>query len=151
METAWIQVFVLMLSECVAPAGKTVCQEREVELEFLTRASCESALEQLVELKSASDNVIVHPDRSRCVSSARESEVYTSLEAVREAHGSDPGWRAPDGAGDDAVPPSRAEHEERLASLPTCESTGGRAPCKVGQIIVEATGEEPVEVWKRED
>ena len=32
MDTAWIQVFVLTLAECAAPAGKTVCQEREFDL-----------------------------------------------------------------------------------------------------------------------
>jgi len=50
MDTAWIQVFVLTLSECVAPAGKTVCHEHEFELQFLTRADCEVALQQLVSL-----------------------------------------------------------------------------------------------------
>jgi hypothetical protein len=40
MDTAWIQVFVLTLSECVAPAGKTVCQEQSFELQFLTEADC---------------------------------------------------------------------------------------------------------------
>lgn len=151
METAWIQVFILMLAECVAPAGKTVCQERQLELEFLTRASCESALEQLVELKSASENVIVHADRSRCAPSARERQVFATPEAAREALGDAPGWRAPETGGEDGVLPSRARHQERLASLPTCESTGGEPPCKVGQIIVESTDEAPVEVWKRDD
>ncbi len=151
METAWIQVFILMLSECVAPAGKTVCQERELELEFLTRASCESALEQLIELKSASDNVIVHAEQSRCAPSARERQVFATLEAAREALGDMPGWRAPDGDSEGGVLPSRAEHQERLASLPTCESTRGNPPCKVGEIIVESTDEQAVEVWKRDD
>ena len=40
MDTAWIQVFVLTLSECVAPAGKTICQEQALELQFLTRSGC---------------------------------------------------------------------------------------------------------------
>ena len=53
MDTAWIQVFVLTLAECIAPAGKTVCQEREFDLQFLTRADCEYALEQLVSLHDA--------------------------------------------------------------------------------------------------
>lgn len=151
MDTAWIQVFVLMLSECVAPPGKTVCQERQFELEFLTRAGCETALEQLVELKSASESVIVHADRSRCVASARQREVYLTLEAVEEAYGGEPAWQAPETDKASAVLPSRAAHKERLRSLPTCESSGGKAPCKVGEIIVEATAEEPVEVWKRDD
>ena len=54
MDTAWIQVFVLTLAECAAPAGKTICQEREFDLQFLTRADCEVALEQLVTLKQES-------------------------------------------------------------------------------------------------
>ena len=57
MDTAWIQVFVLTLTECVAPAGKTVCQERELELQFLTESDCKAALEQLV-LESALSRAI---------------------------------------------------------------------------------------------
>ena len=48
MDTAWIQVFVLTMSECVAPAGKTVCQEQDVELQFLTQADCQAATEGLL-------------------------------------------------------------------------------------------------------
>ena len=59
METAWIQVFILSISECVAPAGKTVCQEQQFELEFLTRSDCEVALEQFIALKDESERVIV--------------------------------------------------------------------------------------------
>ena len=65
MDTAWIQVFLLTIAECVAPAGKTVCQEQELEMLFLNENDCKVALEQLVSLKSSSDNVIVDPDHSR--------------------------------------------------------------------------------------
>ena len=50
MDTGWVQVFVLTLAECVAPAGKSVCQQNQFELTFLNRADCEFALEQLIEL-----------------------------------------------------------------------------------------------------
>ena len=82
MDTAWIQVFVLTLSECIAPAGKTVCQEREFELQFLTRADCEFALQQLVTLKQSADDVIVDAGKSRCVVSSREGRVFASAAAV---------------------------------------------------------------------
>ena len=68
MDTAWIQVFVLTIAECVAPAGKTVCQEREFELLFLTQADCQVALEQFVTLKDESANVIVDRSASGCAS-----------------------------------------------------------------------------------
>ena len=72
MDTAWIQVFVLTLTECVAPAGKTVCQERELELQFLTESDCKAALEQLVQAadclahRSPTDRPAT-PDTRRCV------------------------------------------------------------------------------------
>ena len=53
MDTTWIQVFVLTLSECVAPAGKTACQDHEIEMQFLSRAECEVALQELVTLKTS--------------------------------------------------------------------------------------------------
>ena len=37
MDTGWIQVFVLTLAECVAPPGKTVCQEQQVHYQFVER------------------------------------------------------------------------------------------------------------------
>jgi hypothetical protein len=64
MDTAWIQVFVLTLSECVAPAGKTVCQEQSFELQFLTEADCNYALQQLVSLKQESESVIIDPAKA---------------------------------------------------------------------------------------
>lgn len=147
MDTAWIQIFVLMLSECVAPAGKTVCQERELELQFLTRNDCEIALEQLVTLKGAADTVIVDRGRSRCAPSAAERRVFASLDDVRAALGDAPGWRNPQpaAANEDG---SRAAHEQRLAELKSCEETDGVPPCKVGDIIVEAESGDPVDVWR---
>lgn len=149
MDTAWIQVFVLTIAECVAPAGKTVCQEREFELEFLTEADCQAALEQLVTLKDESANVIVDRARSGCAPSARETGTFASLEAINEANKDTIGWRAP---GPDQAGTSNAKlaYEDRLASLQTCEETSGVTPCRVGQIIVEDAMGEPVEVWHRD-
>ena len=96
MDTSWIQVFVLTLSECVAPAGKTVCQEQEFDLQFLTRADCEFALEQLVTLKEESASVIVDRSKSSCAASARESAVFLGPEAVSYASPKSDGWKEPD-------------------------------------------------------
>jgi len=149
MDIAWIQVFVLTLAECVAPAGKTVCQEREFELLFLNNADCEVALEQLITLKEESPNVIVDRDKSRCAPSARQTDVFASLDAIDEAYGSKVGWQLP-GPANAKPPPAQREYNERLAQLKSCEETGGVAPCKVGDIIVEDSFGEPVEVWRRD-
>ena len=45
MDTAWIQVFVLVFSQCAAPPGKTVCQEEENHYQFSSRDDCEQMLE----------------------------------------------------------------------------------------------------------
>lgn len=76
MDVAWVQVFVLTLAECIAPAGKTVCQEHEFELMFLSQSDCEVALEQLVTLKDAAENVIVDKSKSGCAPSARQQSVF---------------------------------------------------------------------------
>ena len=148
MDAAWIQVFVLTLSECVAPAGKTVCQEQSFELQFLTQADCEFALQQLVSLKQESESVIIDPARASCAPTARQRQVFASLDAIEEANRDKANWKAP--AVEDAVPGiAVASHRERLASLPDCDAYGAEAPCKVGEIIVEGSDGEPVDVWRQ--
>jgi hypothetical protein len=150
MDTAWIQVFVLTIAECVAPAGKTVCQERELDLQFLTRADCEVALEQLVTLKDESAHVIVDRNKSACTASARQSAVFASADEVHSASAGTETWRDPD-PDDEAEAPSVLAYEDRLASLPDCENYDGQGACKTGGIIVEAANQgQVVEIWRRE-
>ena len=148
MDTAWIQVFVLTIAECVAPAGKTVCQEQTFELQFLTDADCRVALEQLITLKEESANVIVDRAGSGCAPSAREAEAFASLEAISEANRETIGWRQPGPEDDEST--TRMAYKERLEALETCEETKGVTPCKVGEIIIEDAMGEPVEVWRRD-
>ena len=149
MDTTWIQVFVLTLSECVAPAGKTVCQEQQFELQFLTMDDCTAALEQLVALKDASENVIVHSDRSKCAPTGRQVSSYASSADMNNAFSGVSGWRPP--AAEDAGPDMiSASHAERLAATKTCEETDGVAPCRMGDIILEGADIRSVEVWRRE-
>ena len=148
MDTAWIQVFVLTLAECVAPAGKTVCQEQTLELQFLTQADCQSALQQLVSLKQESESVIIDPAKASCAPTARQQTVFASLDAIEEANRDKQDWRAPE-VEDTSPGISLASHQERLAQLPECGEEGVEAPCKVGEIIVEAGDVEPVDVWRR--
>ena len=148
MDTTWIQVFVLTLSECVAPAGKTVCQENQIEMQFLTRADCEVALQELVSLKDQFDNVIVNRNKSGCSVSARESESFDSLEDAKAASNAEI-WK-------DMEPQEKAAslvpHEERLEKLQSCEDALWIAPCKYGDIIVESSiGGREVEVWRSQE
>lgn len=146
MDTAWIQIFVLTFAECVAPAGKSVCQPQQFELQFLNRRDCEYAMQQMIDVKDQLDYVIVDRAKTQCVASASEASTFTSLEAIQQT-------------GDIELAPSQedtvarrasvnAAHGERLAAIKPCEETNGAAPCKIGDIIVEeATGDE-VEVWR---
>ncbi len=148
MDVAWIQVFVLTLSECVAPAGKTVCQEHEIEMQFLSQAECEVALEQLVSLKDQFDNIIVNRQRSGCAPSARQRDVFASLEEATDAAGDAGDWRDPDMTAPETAA-TRVTHEQRLEHLSSCEESLGLAPCTMGDIIIEAAiGGRPVEVWR---
>lgn len=150
MDTAWIQVFVLTLAECFAPAGKTVCQEREFDLQFLTREDCEYALEQLVSLKDESASVIVNRGKSSCAVSARERDVFASLDAVSAASQGMQDWQEPDAA-EATTPATRVLYQNRLENLPNCSESDGESPCKMGGIIIEAaaTGKS-VDVWRRD-
>lgn len=149
METAWIQIFLLTLTECVAPAGKTVCQESQFELQFLSRGDCEVALEQLVSLKDATENVIVDKEKSGCTPTARQQDVHASLPELIESIDDKRGFKAPE-VQQSAPAATRKRHQARLESLKTCEESKGVAPCRIGEIIIEdATEGEPVEVWRR--
>ena len=154
MDTGWIQVFVLTMSECIAPPGKTVCQQQEFQLEFATAEACELAREQFVALKSEMDNVIVNRDRTRCAASAREQVVYASLDDVTAAIRPETAWQAPrpqSEAAEKVADFTEKAHKERLESLPTCDDSGGRRPCKIGEIILEESTEQQAEVWRREN
>jgi len=149
METAWIQIFILTFAECVAPAGKTVCQEQQFELQFTSRADCEYALEQLISMKGEADHVIVNHQKSACTSSAVESDTFVSLEAINEAFKDTAGWRVPN-EDDTRRSVLNKDHGERLAELMTCEETSNVVPCKIGDIIVEDATGDSVEVWKKD-
>ncbi len=150
MDVSWVQVFVLTLSECVAPAGKTICQEQVLEMLFLDESDCNVALEQLLTLKSESESVIVDAERSGCAPSARKRDVFDSLAEINESFANLQGWKVP--VNNDVGPDfTQLSHQERLKDLKSCDDTDGVAPCKVGEIVIEAaaTGQ-PVEVWRRE-
>lgn len=149
METAWIQVFVMTIAECVAPAGKTVCQEQQFELEFLSRSDCETALEQFLDLKEESDRVIVDRSASMCTSTARKRETWESLDAADSALAGTPGWNKPDVAEGEADF-MQAAYEKRLAEVPECSETKPVYPCRQGPIIVEEPPSRKVEVWRLE-
>lgn len=149
MDTAWIQIFILTFAECVAPAGKTVCQEQQFELQFVSRADCEYALEQLISMKGQADHVIVNRQKSACTSSAVESDTFTSLEEINEAFKDTAGWRVPN-EGDARRSAVSQDHRERLAELMSCEETSNVVPCKIGDIIVEDATGDSVEVWKKD-
>lgn len=151
MDTAWIQVFVLTIAECVAPAGKTICQEQQLEMMFLNENDCTVALEQLVALKSDAEDVIVNAERSKCTPTAHRKEVFKSLDDVNRVYADLADWRTPD-VTDPAADFTQASHQERLEAMKTCNETDGIAPCKIGEIVIEAAGVgQPVEVWRRDD
>lgn len=150
MDTAWIQVFVLTIAECVAPAGKTVCQEQELTMQFLSEADCKVALQQLLDLKEESESVIVDHAASRCAPSGRQATTFPTLDDINDANRDTLGWQSPseNGETDDML---AATHAERLANTNTCEETDGVAPCRMGDIILEGADIRSVEVWRRSE
>jgi len=147
MDTAWIQVFVLTLSECIAPAGKTVCQEREFELQFIERGACELAMEQMIWLADGATDVIINRDKTSCTASAIERPVFASASDIKAETGDAAAWRPPS-ASKQADDFTQKAHKERLASLQSCDEVNGVAPCKVGEIIIEGATEQSADVWR---
>lgn len=151
MDTAWIQVFVLTMSECIAPEGKTVCQPQEFQMDFASAEACELAKEQFTQLKAQMDNVIVDSRRTRCAASAREEQVYASLDELMTTVEPEASFSEPREAPEKTADFTQKAHKERLESLPTCEDAGNRRPCKMGEIILESNTEQRAEVWRRDN
>lgn len=150
METAWIQVFVLTLSQCIAPAGKMVCQEETVEYHFINEDDCARALVQLVDLAARADNVIVDRQRSNCKPAAKESVVFADADNAKSSFANSGDFVIIDGETPDPDF-TQSAHAERLANTRTCEETNGVAPCKIGEIILEAASEsDRNQVWIRQ-
>ncbi len=150
METAWIKVFVLTLTQCIAPAGKMVCQEETVQYSFASDDDCARALVQMVDLAARADNVLVDRERSNCRPGVRETQVFVDADAARSSIA--PG----DGVVliENKIPPAdfmQSAHAERLKELKACDDTDGVAPCKIGDIIVEeAAAEKKSQVWRQQ-
>lgn len=148
METGWIQVFVLVLSECVAPAGKTVCQEQEVRIDFFDQNDCEMVLEQLLDHKDSAENVIVNRDKSSCLLTAKKKQLFSTLDDANAALSGSEGWGEPPVA-NDSLDFTQKAHNDRLANVPECGEVGGVAPCKIGEIIIEGATVRQADVWKQ--
>lgn len=151
METAWVQVFILTLTQCIAPAGKMVCQEESVEFQFADQVDCEVALVQMLDVAARVDNVIVKRESSHCRAATKEVKIYASADAAGRQY---------EGAENlamlevDDPPPdfTQTAHQERLKSLPNCDEVAGVAPCKIGEIIIEAAAEtDSSGVWRRQN
>ena len=150
METAWIQVFVLTLSQCIAPAGKMVCQEETVQYHFTSEEDCARALVLMVDLAARADNILVDRQQSNCSPGAKESVVYADADGAKASLANAENFVLIDGK---APPPDfmQVAHSERLESLKSCEETQGEVPCKIGEIILESPADtQSTEIWQRD-
>ncbi|MFQ5549268.1 MAG: hypothetical protein ACE5FV_13315 [Woeseia sp.] len=148
MDTAWIKVIVLTLAECVAPEGKTVCQEQEVQYYFFDEVECQQVLEQLIDYRDTFENVIVNKQDSSCQAAARNLQVFDSR-ADADRYFTDT-----EGLGvlsDEPAPKDfmRERHDKRLATLPVCDDQNLVTPCRRGDIIIEGVDQKKTEIWKQ--
>lgn len=150
MDTAWIQVFVLSLSECVAPAGKTVCQEQVVQYQFYDQAECEAVLQQFIKYSSGADNIIINAEKSQCLATVRQSQTFRTLQQANQELGTIENLETLPVA-QNAPAESSGEHASRLEKLPDCDSNYSVTPCKIGQIIVETDATREIPVWRRDN
>jgi len=151
METAWIQVFVLTMTQCIAPAGKVVCQEQSAEFQFADQVDCEVALVRMLEVADRLDTVIINRQSSHCRAATKEIKVFASAEeAGAEFAGAQTIAMLPN----DARPAdfTQIAHQQRLQDLHSCDEVAGVAPCRIGEIIIEAAaGSESLDVWRRQN
>ena len=148
MDIAWIKVVVLTLAECVAPEGKTVCQEQQVQYYFFDEVECQKVLEQLLDYRDGFENVIVNKEDSSCLPAARDSQVFASRSAADDyfAEMGGLGVISDEPAKKDFL---RERYDLRLESLRVCDDDTLVTPCRRGDIIIESMTGSKTEVWKR--
>jgi hypothetical protein len=149
MDIAWIKVVVLTLAECVAPEGKTVCQEQQVQYYFVDEVECQKVLEQLIDYRDGFENVIVNKEDSSCLPATKSSEVFSTRSDA------DPSYVDEDGVVMVGEEPKKKDfiqerHDLRLQSLPVCDDAKLVTPCRRGEIIIESVTENKTEVWKQD-
>jgi len=150
METAWIKVFVLSLTQCIAPAGKIICQEETVEYQFANEEDCASALIQMIDMASHVDNVLIDRQASDCRPAIKESSVFASDTEAKSSLGTTADVLLPrdETSRTDYL---QTAHNERLENTKSCDETNGVAPCRIGEIIVEPAAEAVrSNVWKQQ-
>ncbi len=148
MDIAWIKVVVLTLAECVAPAGKTVCQEQQVQYYFVDEVECQKVLEQLMDYRDGFENVIVNKENSNCQPAAKDLQVFASRSAA------DDYFAEMGGLGVISDEPAKKDflqerYDLRLESLHVCDDDKLVTPCRRGDIIIESMTGNKTEVWKR--
>ena len=148
MDAAWIKVIVLTLAECVAPEGKTVCREQEVQYHFLDEVECQKVLEQLLDYRDGFDNVIVNREDSSCLPAAKNSPVFDSRSEADQFLAGTEGWGI---LSDEPAPKDflQDRHDKRLQGLPVCDDENLITPCRRGDIIIEGVTENDTAVWKK--
>ena len=148
MNIAWIKVVVLTLAECVAPEGKTVCQEQQVQYYFFDEVECQKVLEQLMDYRDGFENVIVNKEDSSCLPAAKDLQVFASRSAADDyfAEMGGLGVLSDEPAKKDFM---RERHDLRLESLHVCDDDKLVTPCRRGDIIIESMTGNRMEVWKR--
>jgi len=148
MDAAWIKVIVLTLAECVAPEGKTVCREQEVQYHFLDEVECQKVLEQLLDYRDGFDNVIVNREDSSCLPAAKNSPVFDSRSEADQFLAGTEEWGI---LSDEPAPKDflQDRHDKRLQNLPVCDDENLITPCRRGDIIIEGVTENDTAVWKK--
>jgi len=148
MDAAWIKVVVLTLAECVAPEGKTVCQEQEVQYYLYDDAECQKVLEQLIDYRDGFDNVIVNKEGSSCLPATKNLRVVASEPATDQysTNGKALGVNSDQPKKKDFM---QEQHDLRLQSLKVCDDEKLVTPCRRGDIIIESVTDNKTEVWKQ--
>jgi hypothetical protein len=150
MESAWIKVFVLTLTQCMAPAGKMVCQMETVQYQFAAEDDCNRALAQMIDVAAGAENVIVSRDNSHCRAAAIETEIFSNVEEANTFFAGKEGWGVLTGD-EEPADFTQSAHQDRLKNLHECAEVANVAPCKVGEIIIEAAADgKKTEVWQQQ-
>jgi hypothetical protein len=149
MDAAWVKVVVLTLAECVAPEGKTVCQELNTQYYFFEEDECATVLDQLLEYRGQLDNVIVNKEKSSCLPTVMSRQTFSSSSEADRILSGTKGWGE---ISVDAAPKDfmQEAHEKRLGELPECDAGTDVRPCKRGLIIIEQSEPASTQVWRQE-
>jgi len=105
----------------------------------------------MIDVAAGAENVIVSRDNSHCRAAAIEGDIFSGVDEANAFFAGNEGWGVRTGD-EPAADFTQSAHQDRLKNTHECAEVANVAPCRVGEIIIEAATEsKKTEVWQQQN